>query len=250
MVDYILPLASNTHPLAYSEYPIETIEINVKGVEHALKKASECGAVVIYPSSVEIYGNTRNNEDVFSEDYTGNLNLLNARSCYPESKRLSESLCQSYLIEKNVCVKIARLSRVCGPTMLENDTKASSQFLLKALRHEDIVLKSNGEQFFSYTYVSDAVSALLHILIHGIKGQVYNISSDLSNIHLKDFANLCAKWANKRVIYELPSEKENKGYSIAMKAIMSNDRLSQIGWYSTITVENAIKRTLDILSCP
>jgi len=79
-VDYVIPLASNTHPMAYSQYPIETIEINVKGAEYALQKAVECGAMVLYPSSVEVYGNARG-EDVFTEDYTGLLNLSTARSC-------------------------------------------------------------------------------------------------------------------------------------------------------------------------
>ena len=96
-VDYIIPLASNTHPLAYSQYPVETIEINVKGAEHALLKAVSCGAMVLYPSSVEIYGNARG-EDVFTEDYTGQLNLSNSRACYPESKRLSEALCHSFIL--------------------------------------------------------------------------------------------------------------------------------------------------------
>ena len=88
-VDVIIPLASNTHPLAYSQFPIETIEINVKGAEHALEKALTDGATVLYPSTVEVYGNARG-EDIFTEDYTGQLNLRNARACYPESKRLSE----------------------------------------------------------------------------------------------------------------------------------------------------------------
>ena len=98
-VDYIIPLASNTHPLAYSQYPIETIEINVKGAEYALQKAIECNATVLYPSTVEVYGNARG-EDVFTEDYTGQLNLSTARACYTESKRVSEALCQSYIAEK------------------------------------------------------------------------------------------------------------------------------------------------------
>ena len=68
-VDVIIPLASNTHPLAYSKYPIETIEINVKGAEHALNKALACGATVLYPSSVEVYGNARG-EDVFGQSPT------------------------------------------------------------------------------------------------------------------------------------------------------------------------------------
>lgn len=245
-VDIIIPLASNTHPLAYSQYPIETIEINVKGAEHALNLALTCGATVLYPSSVEIYGNAMG-EDVFTEDYNGKLNLANARACYPESKRLSEALCYSYMSERNVDVKIARLSRVFGPTMLESDTKASSQFILKALSGENIVLKSKGEQFFSYTYVADVVKAMLHILLHGESGKAYNVSNKESNVKLKDFAEACAHWAGKNVVFDLPSEVEQKGYSIAMHAILDNSKLMSIGFTPMYPFDNAILRTLEIL---
>ena len=246
-VDYIVPMASNTHPLAYSQYPIETIEINVKGAEYALLKALECGATVLYPSSVEIYGNARG-EDVFTEDYTGNLNLQNARACYPESKRLSEALCLSYMAERGVDVKIARLSRVFGPTMLETDTKASSQFIMKALAGEDIVLKSKGDQFFSYTYVADVVKAMLYILLHGESGKAYNISNKDCDVTLKHFAEACAQWAGKDVVFDLPSETEQKGYSVAMQAILSNANLLSIGYQPLYSFDEAIKRTLFILA--
>lgn len=246
-VDFIIPLASNTHPLAYSQYPIETIEINVKGAEYALQKAAECGATVLYPSTVEVYGNARG-EDVFTEDYTGQLNLSTARSCYTESKRVSEALCQSYIAEKGAMVKIVRLSRIFGPTMLMSDSKASSQFIIKALNREDIVLKSKGEQFFSYTYVADAVCAMLHVLISGENGVAYNIASEKCNVHLKDFASTCAKWVGKDVVFDLPSETECKGFSVAMQAILDNQRLKEIGWSSNYDFEAAINRTLNILS--
>ena len=123
-VDYIIPLASNTHPLSYSKYPIETIMINVKGTEHALNLARKCNSVVLYPSSVEVYGNCDSDQPI-TEDYTGNLNLSTARACYTESKRVCEAMCQSYLAECGVEIKIVRLSRVFGPTMLESDSKAS-----------------------------------------------------------------------------------------------------------------------------
>ena len=245
-VDVIIPLASNTHPLAYSQYPIETIEINVKGAEYALNKALECGATVLYPSSVEIYGNAYG-EDVFTEDYTGKLNLENARACYPESKRLSEALCLSYMAERGVDVKIARLSRVFGPTMLMSDTKASSQFVLKALAGQDIILKSKGEQFFSYTYVADVVGAMLYILIHGESGKTYNLSNKACDVRLKDFAGACALWAGKDVVFDLPSETERKGYSVAMQAILDNTRLLSIGYQPNYSFEEAIHRTLDVL---
>lgn len=246
-IDYILPLASNTHPLAYSQYPVETIEINIKGAEHALNKAAECGATVLYPSTVEIYGNARG-KDVFTENYTGQLNLANSRSCYTESKRVCEAMCQSFIAEKGVNVKIVRLCRIFGPTMKDSDTKASSQFIKKALVGEDIVLKSNGEQYFSFTYVADAVSAMLYVLVKGEVGVPYNISNQDCDIHLKKFASYCANWCEKKVVFDLPSETERKGFSIAMQAIMSNERLLNLGWKSSYEFKEAINRTLNVLS--
>ena len=245
-VDYIIPAASNTHPLAYSQYPIETIFINIKGAENALNLASACGATVIYTSTNEVYGNAVSDED-FTEYYNGRLNLSNARSCYNESKRTSEALCQSYIAERGVDVKIARLCRIFGPTMLETDSKASSQFIKKAINNEDIVLKSEGNQYFSYTYVADAVMGLLQVLLHGEIGVAYNVSSEKTNIHLKDFAQLCADYNHKKVIFDLPSAEECKGYSIAMKAILSNNRIKGIGFKPMYSMEDAIRRTIEIL---
>lgn len=246
-VDYIIPLASNTHPLAYSQYPIETLEINVKGAEYALQKAIECDATVLYPSTVEVYGNARGT-DIFTENYTGLLNLGNSRACYTESKRVSEAICQSYRSERDAKVKIVRLSRIFGPTMLINDSKASSQFILKALKGENIVLKSNGEQFFSYTYVADAINAMLYVLLHGEEGQAYNISNHACDMQLKDFAGYCAKWCGREVVFDLPSETERKGFSIATQAILSNEKIKSLGWKPLYDCEQAICNTLEIIS--
>ena len=245
-VDYIVPMASNTHPLAYSQYPVETIMINIKGAEYALKLANLCGATVIYTSSNEVYGNALSDE-VFNEDYNGRLNLSNARSCYNESKRTSESLCLSYMAEYGTKVKIARLCRIFGPTMLESDTKASSQFIKKAIAGEDIVLKSEGNQYFSYTYVADAVAGLLTVLLNGDYGKAYNVSSEKTNVYLKDFAQLCADYNGKSVVFDIPSEAERKGFSIAMNAILGNSRIKGIGFEPKYEMKDAIKRTIAIL---
>lgn len=246
-VDFIIPLASNTHPLAYSEFPIETIEINVKGAENALTLAASCNAEVLYPSSVEIYGNARGN-DIFTEDYTGQLNLSTSRACYTESKRLAEAMCQSYIAEKRVKCKIARLSRVFGPTMLESDSKASSQFIKKAIAGEDIVLKSKGDQYFSYTYVADAVKALLYILINGENGRAYNVANENCNVHLRDFAKICANEAGKKVVFDLPDENEKKGFSIASQAILNVKELESLGCHLSSKVGDVLKRTIVLLS--
>ena len=244
--DCIIPLASNTHPMAYSNYPVETIMTNVKGAEHALDLARRCKAMVLYPSSVEVYGNSENPSPII-EDYTGNLNLSTPRSCYTESKRLSEAMCQSYLSEFGVDNKIVRLSRVFGPTMLESDSKASSQFIKKAILGEDIVLKSKGDQFFSYIYVSDAVAAMLYLLVYGVKGEAYNISSETCNIHLKDFAKICAEYNGKTVVYELPSMVETRGYSVAANAVLDNGKLKALGFTPRYRMKEAIKKTITLL---
>lgn len=246
-VDYIIPAASNTHPLAYSQFPIETIMINIKGCEHALDLAKKCGAMVIYPSTNEVYGNAICDE-AFSEDYNGRLNLSNSRACYNESKRVSEAMCQSYLAERKVKVKIARLCRIFGPTMLKSDTKASSQFIKKALGKEDIVLKSEGLQYFSYTYVADAVAGLLHVLLNGEIGEAYNISSKKTDITLRDFAKLCADACGKNVVFDLPSDQEKKGFSIATTAILDNTKLLNSGFTPQYEIKEAIHRTISIIN--
>lgn len=245
--DIIIPLASNTHPLAYSQYPVETMLINIKGAEHALNLAVETGATVLYSSTVEVYGNAIG-EDTFSEDYTGKLNLSTSRSCYTESKRSAEAMCQSFIAEKGAKVKIVRLSRLFGPTMLMTDSKASSQFIKKALAHEDIILKSEGNQLFSYTYITDAVRAMLHVLIYGEVGTAYNISCESCDVRLKEFAGLCAQYNGKDVIFELPSETERKGFSVAQKAVLDNSRLRSIGWTPLYNMKEALWRTLDIIA--
>lgn len=244
--DYIIPLASNTHPLAYSQYPIETMLINIKGAEHALNKAIECNATLLYPSTVEVYGNAHGT-DVFTEDYTGTLNLATSRACYTESKRSCEALCQSYISQRGAKVKIGRLCRVFGPTMLTSDSKASSQFINKAVASEDIILKSEGQQYFSYIYVTDAVTGLLHIMLHGEEGIAYNISNHDCDVRLREFAQICANYNNKSVVFDLPSETERKGFSIASTAILDNERLKGIGWQPHYDMQDALNRTITIL---
>lgn len=245
-VDYIIPLASNTHPMAYSQYPIETMLINIEGARNALDLAVSSNATIIYPSSVEIYGNSEEGH-FFVENSNGKLNFANSRACYTESKRSCEALCQSYKSERNVKIKIVRLCRIFGPTMLMSDTKASSQFIIKAINNEDIVLKSEGNQYFSYIYVADAVAAILYVLLKGQDGEAYNISNLDTNVHLKDFANQCALYNNRKVLFDLPSEVEKKGFSIASTAILLNHKLLSLGFVPLYNLREGIKRTIEIL---
>ena len=195
-VDYILHLASNTHPMQYSTDPIGTITTNIIGVQNLLDFAVEHHTTrFAFASSNEVYGENRGDVEKFNEKYCGYIDCNTMRAGYPESKRCGEALCQAYKAQKGLDVVIPRLTRSYGPTLLKTDTKALSQFLHKGVAGEDIVLKSAGTQFYSYLYVMDSVSGLLTVLLNGESGEAYNISDDASDIMLKELAAIIADYA-------------------------------------------------------
>lgn len=247
-IDYIIHGASNTHPVAYSTDPIGTITTNVLGLYNLLNLATDKKVKkFLFLSSVEIYGENNKEIDAFKEKDLGYIDCNTLRAGYPESKRLGESLCQAYIQEHKLDIVIPRISRVYGPTVLKNDSKALSQFINNIIEDKDIVLKSDGTQYFSYSYVGDVVLALLILLKKGVCGEAYNISDDKSNIHLKDLAKLIADYGNKKVIFDLPNEIEKKGFSKATKAIIDSSKLKELGYNPITIIEDGIHLTIDIL---
>ena len=246
--DYIIHLASSTHPLAYSEHPIGTITANVFGTYYLLEYAAKCNARrVAIASSNEIYGENRGDKELFEEAYCGYIDCNTMRAGYPESKRCAEAMCQAYIREKNMDVVIPRLTRSYGPTLLSSDTKALSQFIHKALAGEDIVLKSAGTQYFSYCYTADSVSGLLFVLLKGENGNAYNIADTASDIRLKDLAECIAESVGRKVIFDLPEEAEAMGYSKATKARLDGSKLKKLGWNMKYDINEGIKRTLQMM---
>lgn len=247
-IDYVIHAASNTHPVAYAQDPIGTVTANVIGTNHLLDWASRMGSKrFVFLSSVEIYGENRGDVDYFTEDYMGYIDCNTLRAGYPESKRTGEALCQAYIRQKELDSVIVRLSRVYGPSMLMSDTKAMSQFLLKGVRGEDIVLKSEGTQLYSYSYVADAVSAIIYILLNGRCGEAYNVVSASSDVMLRDLAKMIADYTGGRVVFELPDAVESAGYSKATKAILDATALRDLGWKSVYEMEKGIQQTIDVL---
>lgn len=238
--------ASLTHPVAYAAHPLETILTNVEGTRNLLDAAVSNKAAVLFLSSVEIYGNSKDGRS-FREEDTGALDLSTPRAGYTESKRVSEALCQAYSSEFGLNVRIARLCRIFGPTVLETDSKASSQFLAKAAAGENIVLKSAGAQHFSYLHVSDAVAALLTVLEKGTPGKAYNIASPDCDVRLRDFAEYAASVAGTKVVFDLPPEKERQGYSIATTALLDASMMRSLGWQPRLVFPVAVARTLSVM---
>lgn len=247
-VDYILHLASNTHPMQYSTDPIGTITTNIIGLQNLLDFAVEHNTSrFAFASSNEIYGENRGDVEKFDEKYCGYIDCNTMRAGYPESKRCGEALCQAYIAQKGLDIVIPRLTRSYGPTLLKTDTKALSQFLHKGVACEDIVLKSEGTQYYSYLYVADSVSGLLTVLLNGEKGEAYNISDNASDIMLKDLALIIASYNKKEVVFEIPNAVESAGYSKATKARLDSTKLNLLGWHAKYDIKSGVYRTLDIL---
>lgn len=246
--DYVLHLASNTHPMQYSTDPIGTITTNIIGVRNMLELASDNNAVrFLFASSNEIYGENRGDVEFFNEDYCGYINSNTMRAGYPESKRCGEALCQAYKAQKGLDIVIPRITRSYGPTMLMSDTKAVSQFIRHGIAEENIVLKSSGTQYYSYAYVSDSVSGLLTILLKGKNGEAYNIAEEHSDIMLKDLAEIIAGISGKKVVFEASNAVESAGYSTATKARLDGQKLSGLGWQPQYDIRSGIIRTMKIL---
>ena len=247
-IDYVIHLASNTHPVLYAKEPIKTITTNIIGTYNLLNfAASKNIKRFVFASSVEVYWENRKDVELFDENYFGYINSNTLRAWYPEGKRCWEALCQAFKEEKWLDIVIPRFSRIYWPTLLKNDTKALSQFLFKAVNNEDIVLKSEGMQYYSYTYVYDAVYALLIVMLSWENGEAYNISYPESDKRLYEIANLVAESINKKVIFDLPSEIERKWFSTATIARMDNRKIKNIWFMPRFDMINGIKRTIDIL---
>ena len=248
-VDYIINCASNTHPLQYSTDPINTIMTNILGTQNVLEFATNSKVKkIIFLSSVEIYGENINNIDRFKETEMGYINCNSLRAGYNEAKRCGEALCQAYIEKNGLDISILRLPRIFGPTVKKDDTKVMSQFINKALAGEDIVLKSEGNQYFSYLYVADTVSGILRCLIAGKTGEVYNLGNIEADVRLKDLAKIAADYANTKVVFDLPDEVEKKGFSKATIARLDYTKaLEELDWKPMYSINDGLTRTIEIL---
>jgi nucleoside-diphosphate-sugar epimerase len=243
--DYIIHAASNAHPVAYSTDPVGTMLCNFIGTRNLLECAKENNSRFLYISSGEIYGS--NVDHNFTEDDLGYIDTKDYRACYPESKRAAETLCFAYNSQYNVSFNIARLSYVYGPTITDTNSRADAQFLRNALNCENIILKTEGLQKRTYCYVADVVSAMLYILLFGKDSEVYNISNMKSIVSIKEYAQTLADIANVKVVYDIPSQIEKKGYSKAKDSILDSNKLCNLGWKPNFTFKEGIEHTFFII---
>ena len=244
--DYVIHAASNTSPMDYARKPIDTIWSNVFGAKRLMDLAVRGSARrFLFCSSVEAYGRNNGDVDAFDESYSGYVDSNTVRAGYPSAKRCVEALCNAYAVEHpGFDFVIARIGRFYGPTVIAGDAKAPSQFVGNAVRGEDIVLKSEGTQLFSWGYVGDCATALLTLLQKGERGVAYNVADPGSVAMVKEFARFAADAAGARLAFAPQSQAERAAYSKIAKATMDVSRLTALGWSAAYHLREGIERTV------
>jgi len=161
-VDEIYNLACPASPIHYQFNPIKTIKTSVAGSINMLGLAKRIGARILQASTSEVYGDP----DVHpqTEDYWGKVNPIGSRACYDEGKRCAEALFVNYHQQNNVRIKIARIFNTYGPRMDPQDGRVVSNFIMQALRGEDITIYGSGKQSRSFCYVDDMIDALILLM--------------------------------------------------------------------------------------
>lgn len=161
-VDEIYNFACPASPVHYQYNPIQTVKVSVMGAINVLESARLTGAKVLQASTSEVYGDPQIHPQ--HESYWGNVNPIGPRSCYDEGKRCAETLFMDYYRESNVAIKIIRIFNTYGPNMHPNDGRVVSNFIVQALKGEDITIYGTGEQTRSFQYVTDLVDGVIKMM--------------------------------------------------------------------------------------
>ena len=247
-VDFVIHAAGNAHPNAFNKDPSGTIMGNIMGTYNLLEYLRKnSGIRLLYVSSGEVYGNINGFIGELEEKQSGYLDVLSPRSCYPMSKRTAETLCASYYNQFGLETVIVRPSHTYGPYITKTDNRAHAQFIRNALNHEDIMLKSSGEQMRSYTYIADCVSAILTVLVNGASGEAYNIANKASYVTIAELADLIAKMEGRKVVFLEPNEKDIRNQTPIQRQVLSTKKLEKLGWNGSYDIYNGLYHTLSIL---
>lgn len=247
-VDFIIHAAGNATPAAFNNDPSGTIVGNINGTFSLLEYGRNHNMKrFLFISSGEVYGIGNQKIQILKEDFCGPLPITSVRSCYPSSKRTTETLCICYAAQYGIETVIVRPCHTYGPGQLNEDNRAHAQFFRSAIEGKAIVLKSKGTQTRSYNYVADCVSGLLTVLVCGENGQAYNLANASSVVTIAEFATKIAKAVGSPMIYDLPNEIDIQNSSPIAQQILDTTKLEALGWHAAFDIDEGIRNTLNIL---
>lgn len=246
-IDYIIHAAGSASPYYILNDPIGIINANVQGTAQVLKLALKNETKnIVFTSTREIYGQVKGKEILYENDM-GTVDPLHPRECYSESKRLAEALLMAYHTQYHVNFNTIRLAHTYGPGMtIENDGRVMSDLISDVVKARDIHLKSSGEAERAFCYVTDAVSGVIRVMLHGEPCQAYNLSNENEPISILSLANLLQELAGNNKGVRVSLNGNQAGYTAYARTPLSTRRLSKLGWRAEIELRDGLKRTLNV----
>lgn len=239
-VNQIFNLACPASPVFYQQDPVQTTKTSVHGAINMLGLAKRVRAKILQASTSEVYGDPEVHPQ--PEAYWGKVNPIGIRSCYDEGKRCAETLFFDYWRQHQLQIKVVRIFNTYGPRMQPNDGRVVSNFIMQALRNEDITIYGTGEQTRSFCYVTDLIEAMVQAMNTGpdLTGPV-NIGNpvEFTMIELAELVLKLTKSKSKLIFKALPQDdpKQRKP-DITLAG-------SELKWSPNVSLEDGLKETIN-----
>jgi UDP-glucuronate decarboxylase len=238
-VDQIYNLACPASPIHYQYNPVKTVKSNVMGALNMLVLAKRVRARVLQASTSEVYGDPTVHPQ--TETYWGNVNPIGPRSCYDEGKRVAETLFMDYHREDKVDIRIARIFNTYGPRMAEADGRVVSNFIVQALRGEELTLYGTGEQTRSFCYVDELVDGLVRLMAAEKRHEPVNLGNPVE-FTIRELADEVARAVGEdvRIRFEpLPQDDPTQRQPDITRA------REWLGWEPKIQLAEGLRRTVE-----
>lgn len=246
-IDYIFHFAGNASPYFITHDPVGIMKSNLLGTINILELAKEKGTKkVLFASTREVYGDNKAAYSL-SEISFGSIDCMDARSCYPESKRAAETLCKSYYLQYGVNFNAVRIAHTYGPGMkLENDGRVMADLLACAVQGRNIVLKSKGEALRAFSYINDTIRGLFLIMTKGMPAEAYNLANETEEISIRQLAETIVSSVSGKALqveYQIP-EGQSAAYCNYKRVKLDTQKLENLGWKPSVSLKEGIMRTI------
>ena len=236
-ISHIWHLACPASPFYYQKNPLNTMDINYLGTKNILEIARQNRAKLLFTSSSEIYGSSLNFPQ--NEISAGFINPNGLRSCYLEGKRIAETLCYEYRRLFNMDIKVVRIFNTYGPKMSLYDKRVISEFILRLIKNQELVIYGDGHQTRSFCYVEDTLDMIFNVMNGDYYGPI-NIGND-EEIKIKDLAYLISsKFNNKLILSYVKSRMDDPKRRVPSIKIANEI----FGWSPKISLEKGLDLTI------
>jgi UDP-glucuronate decarboxylase len=246
--DFIIHGASQASPKFYGSDPVGTLAANSLGTHNLLNFARDCRSEgFLFISSGDVYGQVDESKIPNNENDYGYMDPTLVRSCYGESKRMGETMCAAFNHQYGVATKIVRPTHTYGPGLALDDGRVFADFVANIVRHEDIVMKSDGSARRAFCYLADAALAFFTVLLKGERGQAYNVGNENCEISVGDLARLLVSLFPERGLNaRFDTKPAPAGYikSTVNRGSLDTTKLRGLGWRPSTSLAEGFKRTV------